>query len=98
MCRRNVAVDPFGVPGPVNIGSAEIVTINQLVDIVADIAGKKLVKHHIQGPIGVRGRKSDNRLIFEKLGWAPSKSFRAGLEETYLWIEQQTCRVPDVAA
>ena len=59
--------------GPVNIGSQEMVTINQLVDLVADVAGKQIGKKHINGPLGVRGRNSDNRLIKEKLGWAPSQ-------------------------
>jgi GDP-D-mannose 3', 5'-epimerase len=75
--------------GPVNIGSEEMVTINQLVDIVSDIAGKTVGKNHIPGPVGVRGRNSDNRLIQEKLGWAPSQSLRAGLETTYQWIQQR---------
>lgn len=75
--------------GPVNIGSDEMVTINQLVDIVSDIAGKSLRKQHIPGPTGVRGRNSDNQLIEEKLGWRPSQTLRAGLEKTYEWIEQQ---------
>jgi GDP-D-mannose 3',5'-epimerase len=78
--------------GPVNIGSEEMVTINQLVDIVCDIAGKKLHKNHIPGPLGVRGRNSDNRLIREKLGWEPSQPLRAGLEITYRWIEQRAQR------
>lgn len=75
--------------GPVNIGSAEMVTINQLVDIVSEIAGKKIYKKHIQGPTGVRGRNSDNKLIFEKLGWKPSAPLKNGLEKTYRWIEEQ---------
>lgn len=78
--------------GPVNIGSEEMVTINQLVDLVADIAGKTIEKNHIAGPTGVRGRNSDNRLIAERLGWAPSQSLRAGLEKTYEWIEWQVRR------
>jgi GDP-D-mannose 3', 5'-epimerase len=78
--------------GPVNIGSEEMVTINQLVDIVSDIAGKTVHKNHIPGPTGVRGRNSDNRLIEEKLGWKPSQSLRDGLEETYAWIERQVMR------
>lgn len=78
--------------GPVNVGSDEMVTINQLVDYVADIAGKTVHKNHISGPTGVRGRNSDNRLIQEKLGWQPSQSLRAGLEKTYEWIEQQVRR------
>lgn len=75
--------------GPVNIGSDEMVTINQLVDYVSEIAGKKLHKNHIAGPTGVRGRNSDNHLIEEKLGWRPSQSLKAGLERTYEWIERQ---------
>ena len=73
--------------GPVNIGSEEMVTINGLVDIVCEIAGKTLEKRHIPGPMGVRGRNSDNRLIAEKLHWRPSHPLRAGLEKTYQWIE-----------
>jgi len=78
--------------GPVNIGSEEMVTINQLVDIVSDIAGKTLHKKHVPGPTGVRGRNSDNKLIAEKLGWQPAQPLRAGLEKTYAWIEQQVRR------
>jgi GDP-D-mannose 3',5'-epimerase len=78
--------------GPVNIGSDEMVTINQLVSMAAEIAGKKLTVNHIDGPTGVRGRNSDNRLIKERLGWAPSQSLRAGLEKTYAWIERQVLR------
>lgn len=78
--------------GPVNIGSEEMVSINQLVDLVADIAGKQIGKRHIDGPQGVRGRNSDNRLIKKKLGWAPSAPLRAGLEVTYAWIESQVRR------
>jgi GDP-D-mannose 3', 5'-epimerase len=78
--------------GPVNIGSEEMVTINQLVELVAEIAGKRIGKKHIAGPQGVRGRNSDNRLIKEKLHWAPTRSLRAGLEGTYRWIEQQVSR------
>ncbi|MEI9851652.1 MAG: NAD-dependent epimerase/dehydratase family protein [Sphingomonas sp.] len=81
-----------GFVGPVNIGSDEMVTINQLVDIVSDIAGKTIHKNHIPGPLGVRGRNSDNRLIAERLGWAPSRPLRAGLEQTYAWIERQVMR------
>lgn len=73
--------------GPVNIGSEEMVTIDQLVDIICEIAGKKLTKIHIQGPEGVRGRNSDNKLIFEKLGWKPTARIIDGLRITYFWIE-----------
>jgi GDP-D-mannose 3',5'-epimerase len=75
--------------GPVNIGSEEMVTINALAEMAMDIAGKKLNLSHIPGPLGVRGRNSDNRLIAEKLRWAPSCSLRAGLESTYRWVERQ---------
>jgi nucleoside-diphosphate-sugar epimerase len=78
--------------GPVNIGSEEMVTINQLVDMVADIAGKKIGKNHISGPTGVRGRNSDNKLISDRLGWAPKTQLRDGLEVTYAWIEAQVHR------
>ena len=78
--------------GPVNIGSEEMVSINQLVDMVAGIAGKTLGKTHIDGPMGVRGRNSDNRLIGERLGWKPSAPLRDGLEKTYRWIESQVRR------
>jgi GDP-D-mannose 3',5'-epimerase len=78
--------------GPVNIGSEEMVTINQLAEMIADIAGKTIHLNHIPGPQGVRGRNSDNRLIREKLGWEPSESLRAGLEVTYAWIERQVMR------
>jgi nucleoside-diphosphate-sugar epimerase len=75
--------------GPVNIGSEEMVTINQLARLVIDISGKRLGIEHVPGPTGVRGRNSDNRLIAEKLGWAPSRPLVEGLERTYAWIERQ---------
>jgi GDP-D-mannose 3', 5'-epimerase len=78
--------------GPVNIGSDEMVSINQLVDIVSDIAGKTLHKRHIPGPLGVRGRNSDNRLIAARLGWRPTQNLRVGLERTYGWVESQIWR------
>ena len=74
---------------PVNIGSEEIITINDLVGMAMDIAGKKLTIKHIEGPLGVRGRNSDNRLIKEKLGWAPSRPLREGMEKTFAWINEQ---------
>jgi len=80
-------------PGPVNIGSEEMVTINQLAMMIMEIADKKLTMRHVPGPLGVRGRNSDNRLISEKLGWKPSRSLRAGLKKTYLWIEEQVRKV-----
>jgi GDP-D-mannose 3',5'-epimerase len=78
--------------GPFNIGSEEMISINQLADMVMDIAGKKLTKRHIPGPLGVRGRNSDNKLIKKTLGWAPSHPLREGLEKTYQWIEAQVRR------
>jgi nucleoside-diphosphate-sugar epimerase len=78
-----------GWSGPVNIGSEEMVTINQLAGMAMDLAGKKLRIRHIPGPLGVRGRNSDNRLVFEKLGWKPRQPFRKGLETTYAWICEQ---------
>jgi GDP-D-mannose 3', 5'-epimerase len=76
-------------PGPVNIGSEEMVTIDALADMIMRIAGKQLEKCHIPGPLGVRGRNSDNRLIREKLGWAPSRPLAEGMKVTYEWIERQ---------
>lgn len=75
--------------GPVNIGSEEMVTINQLAGLVMEIAGKRLTIRHIPGPLGVRGRNSDNRLIGQKLGWKPTRPLREGLEKTYSWIAAQ---------
>ena len=78
--------------GPFNIGSDEMVSINQLANMAMEIAGKSLKIQHIPGPLGVRGRNSDNRLIKEKLDWAPSRPLREGLEKTYAWIEEQVSR------
>ena len=78
--------------GPVNIGSDEMVSINQLAEIAMEIAGKKLRINHIDGPLGVRGRNSDNRLIQEKLGWVPNWSLHKGMELTYKWIAEQVDR------
>ena len=75
--------------GPVNIGSEEMVTINHLLDMIAEIAGKKLTRKNIAGPVGVRGRNSDNKLYKEKLGWCVSQPLSTGLKKTYEWIEQQ---------
>ena len=75
--------------GPVNIGSEEMVTINQLVDIAAKVAGKTIAKKHISGPLGVRGRNSDNARIREVLGWDYRQSLETGIEKTYKWISDQ---------
>ena len=80
--------------GPVNIGSEEMVSINELVRVVMEIAGKRLRVRHVPGPQGVRGRTSDNHLIASELGWKPSRPLRLGLEPTYRWIaEQVACEV-----
>ena len=78
--------------GPANIGSDEMVTIDRLAYMAIEIAGKKLSLRHIAGPLGVRGRNSDNRLIEQKLGWRPSRPLREGLEKTYAWIQQQVAQ------
>lgn len=75
--------------GPVNIGSEEMVTINELAALVMDVAGKKLFLRHVSGPLGVRGRNSDNRLIAQRLGWKPSRPLREGIERTYAWVHSQ---------
>ena len=75
--------------GPVNIGSEEMVTINQLVDTAAKVAGKVVEKNHIDGPLGVRGRNSNNDLIREKLGWDYSQTLEEGISKTYNWIKEQ---------
>ena len=78
--------------GPVNIGSEEMVTINKLVDIACSVEGKQVYINHIKGPLGVRGRNSDNRLIEEKLGWKPKYDLKSGITETYNWIRTQVLR------
>lgn len=79
--------------GPVNIGSDEQISINDLVAMVADIAGKEYVIRHIDGPQGVRGRKSDNTLVRDSIGWAPSVPLKVGMEKTYRWIDQQVQKI-----
>jgi nucleoside-diphosphate-sugar epimerase len=82
---------------PLNLGSSELVTINQLVDIVEDIAGLKLKRrYNLSAPKGVNGRNSDNTLIEKVFGWEPSTRLRDGLEQTYSWIyDQMRNRRPD---
>ena len=75
--------------GPVNIGSEEMITINDFAKMVIDISGKKITINNIPGPTGVRGRNSDNALIEKKLGWKPKMPLREGMELTYNWIKQQ---------
>jgi nucleoside-diphosphate-sugar epimerase len=72
--------------GPVNIGADQMISINDTVDLVAQIAGKTIRKKHIDGPTGVRGRNSNNELIGAKLNWRPSQNLKDGLKETYRWI------------
>ena len=85
--RRLMSQDAF--MGPVNIGSDEMISINGLAEMVMDIAGKNLSIKHIPGPLGVMGRNSDNRLIKEKLGWAPNWPLSKGMALTYRWINEQ---------
>ncbi len=75
--------------GPVNIGSEEMISINQLAEIIMDIANKQLKIKHVPGPEGVRGRNSDNKLIEEKLNWKPNYPVKEGLKKTYKWIKEQ---------
>ena len=74
---------------PLNIGSDEMVSMNQMAELVFKIGGKTLPIKHIPGPEGVRGRNSDNQMIKEKLGWAPSIPVAEGLKKTYFWIKDQ---------
>ena len=77
---------------PLNIGSEEMVTINQLVDIAAKIGGKKITKDYVEGPLGVRGRNSNNDLIREKLGWDYEMTLEEGIKKTYEWIRWQVSK------
>ena len=79
--------------GPVNIGSDELISLNDLAGMAMHIAGKTLTIHHIPGPLGVRGRSSHNQLVWDKLGWKPSAPLRAGMEQTYHWIAAQVAAV-----
>ncbi|MBT5953173.1 NAD-dependent epimerase/dehydratase family protein [bacterium] len=84
---RRLMVSDF--TGPVNIGSEEMVTINKLAEMAIDISGKSLKLNHIEGPLGVRGRNSDNDLIKKNLNWDPNYSLKKGLGLTYKWILEQ---------
>ncbi len=87
------------VAEPINIGSSELVSINGLIDIISDIAGITVERHHdLSAPQGVRGRNSDNTMIVQQLGWEPSTSLRAGLEVTYAWVLDQVRAAAEVAA
>jgi len=90
------AIMESDIDEPVNVGSAELVTIDELVGVVEEIAGIKLKRRYDSAaPKGVRGRNSDNTMIRERLGWEPSTPLRTGLEDTYRWIrDQMTARAP----
>ena len=77
---------------PLNLGSDEMVSMNQMMELAMSFEGKKLPIKHIPGPEGVRGRNSNNDLIKEKLGWAPSVSLADGLKVTYFWIKEQLAK------
>jgi GDP-D-mannose 3',5'-epimerase len=84
---------------PLNLGQDRLVTINQLADMVAEIAGIRIIKNHIPGPQGVRGRNSDNTRLRQVLGWEPQISLEEGLAHTYAWIEAQVQKkLPDLEA
>jgi GDP-D-mannose 3',5'-epimerase len=88
--KGSLAILESDILEPINLGSSELVTINQLVDIVEDIAGIKLErKYNLGAPKGVNGRNSDNTLIEKYLGWEPSIRLRDGMAKTYAWIESQ---------
>jgi nucleoside-diphosphate-sugar epimerase len=84
--------------GPVNMGSDEMISLNGLAELVMEIACKRVSIKHIPGPLGVRGRNSDNNLIFEKLGWKPSTKLRDGLTVTYQWICKQLAKQDSISA
>jgi nucleoside-diphosphate-sugar epimerase len=90
-CIRGIkAINDSDILEPINLGSSELVTINQLVDIVEDIAGVKLERHYqLDAPKGVNGRNSDNTKIQEYLGWEPSIRLRDGMAKTYAWIHDE---------
>jgi GDP-D-mannose 3',5'-epimerase len=83
---------------PLNLGSDRMVTINQLAEMVADIAGIKITIKHIPGPMGVRGRNSDNTRLREVLKWEPQLSLEEGLRRSYEWIEKQVAIKLELAA
>jgi len=74
---------------PLNLGQDRLISINELADLIMEIAGVHLTKRHIEGPQGVRGRNSDNTLLKKVLGWSPEISLEEGLRRTYEWIETQ---------
>jgi len=88
--RYKLAILESDIHEPINLGSSEVVTINQLVDIVEEIAGIKLKRtYNLSAPKGVNGRNSDNTKIQQYLGWEPSIRLKDGMAKTYEWIESQ---------
>ena len=88
--KGTLAILESDIHEPINLGSSELVTINQLVDIVEDIAGVKLKRRYkLDAPKGVNGRNSDNTRIKQSLNWEPSIRLRDGLQKTYQWIERE---------
>jgi nucleoside-diphosphate-sugar epimerase len=77
------------VTGPVNVGSGELISINALANLIAQIAGKTVRLQNIPGPVGVRGRSSDNNLVAARLGWSPRAKLADGLQQAYEWISLQ---------
>jgi len=80
--------------GPVNIGSEEMIAINDLAKMTINISGKDLMIKNIEGPEGVRGRNSDNNLYKEKLNWEPTQSLQDGMKKTYKWIDSEVKKEP----
>jgi nucleoside-diphosphate-sugar epimerase len=74
---------------PLNLGSERMISINQLVFLISKLAGKTVSVNNIDGPVGVMGRNSDNKLIREVIGWAPQDNLEYGLNKTYNWIKEQ---------
>ena len=94
-CYGTTRIMESDILDPINLGSSELVTINQLVDIVEEIAGVRLKRrYNLDAPKGVRGRNSDNTLIRERLGWEPSTPLAVGLEKTYAWIYDELAASP----
>ena len=84
--------------GPVNIGSEEMITINEFAEMIIKLSGKKLFINNIDGPIGVNGRNSDNQLVKEKIGWTPKGSLLEGITKTYKWINEQVKETLEITA
>lgn len=84
--------------GPINLGSTRMISINDLVHLIAELAHKKVLIQNVPGPMGVMGRNSDNKLILDQIGWAPADNLEAGLIKTYNWIQDQLAKgIKDVA-